>query len=119
MVTATVDNHGVENSRDTNAQRATCNVQRATYACYVVKKTWQREDVIVAALKAFFCLQREPNLHFGRIVVIIRMLRTAGGGWQPCLQELREESCYEGWQHLQFTYFHFTTITVNCSANAR
>ena len=28
-------------------------------------------------------------------------------------------SCCEGRQHIQFTYFHFTTITINCSANAR
>ena len=72
--------------------------------------------MIVAVLMAFFCLQREPNLQSGRIVVVIRMLRTAGQGWQPYLQELREESCCEGRQHIQFTYFHFTTITRNCSA---
>ena len=64
-VTAAVDNHSVENLRDKHAQRA-------TYACYVVKMTWQRENVIVVALKAFFRLQREPNLQSGHILVIIR-----------------------------------------------
>ena len=54
MVTATVDNHGVENSQcflslTTQALRATCT------CCGV--KTWQREDKIVAALKALFRLQ--------------------------------------------------------------
>ena len=52
-----------------------CVFPQLTCACYVVKKTWRRKDRIVAALTAIFCLQREPNLKSGRILVIIRMLR--------------------------------------------
>ena len=66
MVTATVDNHGVENLRRMRS------VQRATCACCVVKKT---EYVTVAAHKEGFRLQRESNLKSGCILVIIRMLR--------------------------------------------
>ena len=93
MVTAAVGNHGVE-----NLQRMR-SMQHATCACYVVKKTWRREDVIVAALTAFFRLQREPNLKSGRIVVFIRMLRTAGQGWQPAgaarRKSLRGAACHD------------------------
>ena len=32
----------------------TPQAQRAMSACYVVKKTWRREDMTVAALKAFW-----------------------------------------------------------------
>ena len=53
----------------------TAQAQHATCACYVVKKTWRRETLIVAARMAFFRLQREPNLKSGHILVIIRMLR--------------------------------------------
>ena len=62
MVTAAVGNHGVENLR-------------CVQCALVVKKTWWREDVIVAVLTAFFRLQRVPNLKSGRVVVFIRMLR--------------------------------------------
>ena len=104
MVTAVVSNHGVENSR------FMCS---ATCTCYVVKKTWRREDMIVAALTAFFRLQREPNLQSGRIVVIIRMLRTAGWRWQPYLQEIREQSCCEGRQHIQiYLPLPYLTLTL-------
>ena len=46
------------------------SLQCATCACYVVKKTWQREDAIVAVLTAFFRLQREPNLKSGHILLL-------------------------------------------------
>ena len=49
------------------------HAQRATCAWHVVKMTWRREDVILAVITAFFCLQ-EPNLKSGRIVVVIRIL---------------------------------------------
>ena len=52
-----------------------------------------------------FSPSKKPNLQSGHILVIIRMLRTAGQGWQPCLQELREESCSEGRQHLDLLTF--------------
>ena len=44
-------------------------------ACYVVKKTWQREDVIVAALTAFFRLQRNQILSLGVFCFFTRKLR--------------------------------------------
>ena len=73
MVTAAVGNQGVENSQDTFSKSphtgVVCNV------CLLCSEEDMREDVIVAALKAFFRLQREPNLQVGCILVIIRMLR--------------------------------------------
>ena len=53
---------------------------------------------MVASLKAFFRLQREPNLKSGHILVIIRMLRDS---W---LRMAAEESYCEGRQHIQFTF---------------
>ena len=103
MVTAPVNIHSVENSRDTHAQRATC-------ACYVVKKTRRMEDVIVAALKAFFHPQREPNLK-----PIIKMLRDS---WSR-MAALSEGAVRR--KLLQGAAKHpiYTTFTLNCSVNAR
>ena len=86
----------VENLHDMHVQCSMC-------ACYVVKKIWRGEDVIVATLKAIFRLQREPNVKSGRT-------GTAGRGWQPYLQELRDESCCEGQQHIQFTQQSPSTV---------
>ena len=69
-----------------------------------------------AALKAFFCLQRELNLKSGRIFVIIRMLRdswlrmaalsAAGAARRKLLRGVATHPIY-------------ATITLSCSANAR
>ena len=59
MVTA-VHNHSVV-TREILYPSLTTQAQRATCACYVVKKTWRREDVIVAALTAFFCAFKETK----------------------------------------------------------
>ena len=61
-MTAAVYNHSVENSRDTLSKS---HYARAACTSYVVKKTWPREDVIVAAFKAFFHLQRKQILSLG------------------------------------------------------
>ena len=83
MITAAVDNHGVENLQDTSSK------SHYAGAAYNVRFLCSEEDMAegVVALKAFFRLQREPNLKSGNILVIIRMLRN---------------SC-EGRQHIQFT----------------
>ena len=78
--------------------------QRATCACYVVKKTWQREAGIVAALRA------NQICSLGIFWLLKEYSGTAGWGWQPYLQELQEESCCEGQQHIQFTWTSPSTV---------
>ena len=69
MVYAAVDNHDVENLQDplstSHHAGAACSAQRAKCTCYVVKRTWRREDVTVAAHKAFFRLQRNQIRSLG------------------------------------------------------
>ena len=81
MVTAAVGNHGVENSR---------RMRSVKRALAVAKKTWRRDDVMVAAITAFFRLQIGPNLQSGHILVIVRMLRDS---WSRIASEPICRSC--------------------------
>ena len=75
MVTTVVDDHGEEKSQDTLSNSLYTGAAYNVRLLFSEDTARQREDVTIAPLKAFFRLQREPNLKSGRILVIIRMLR--------------------------------------------
>ena len=113
-VTSVMVNHGKSPNGEGYLLTVTTHAQGKTCSCYVVKKTWWREDVTVAVLTAFFCLQREPNLNSGRILVIIRMLRdswlrmaalSAGAARGKLLRRVATHPIY---------LVIYATITLNC-----